>query len=553
MRRASIEAIERMVKDVSATEAEATRDRRLSLTMMNCIWARHTDAETVEPVQGEITGCVPSWLKGTLYRVGPGIIQVGDSCYNHPFDMLSVVQKYTVGPNPEDVTYRNKIIDSKYRDQAQLGGPITVQTDPFRTKLQRFTSMFHNRRRSSLTKNGLGGLLGGSGTPGGSGICDNCIDNICFFGHDMYIMSDIPHMLKIQPESMETLGQVDLEEILPIKVASAHPQIDEDGTVWNIGTNFDAKTGYSYVILKFEKSNPEWSGTMTLENGKVLAEIPSRHKHAPSYFHSFGITRDFVIFIEQPLFVQDENRNGCGGESGSLHNSLKWRKTEMVYFYLMLKSTGEILPVVYSSEPFFFFHVINAFQPDDKYVFLDIVAYKDADIISDLKFSHIERTDHVPTATPIRVKLPLHASMSNCKVVVRKELLVPDTTLEFPRINYKFMGLPNRYFYALGNEYLHPNRILKVDTTCGDITSWKDPGHFVSEPVFVARPNSTNEDDGVLLFTLLSASALCTVQLVILDASDFTEVARISFRANGTVPEGFHGIFVQDSDEHHRY
>ncbi|TRY68283.1 hypothetical protein TCAL_04143 [Tigriopus californicus] len=84
-----------------------------------------------------ILGSVPSWLKGTLYRVGPGIIQVGDSCYNHPFDMLSVVQKYTVGPDPEDVTYRNKIIDSKYRDQAQLGGPITVQTDPFRTKLQR--------------------------------------------------------------------------------------------------------------------------------------------------------------------------------------------------------------------------------------------------------------------------------------------------------------------------------------------------------------------------------------------------------------------------------
>ena len=56
MRRASIEAIERMVKDVSATEAEATRDRRLSLTMMNCIWARNTDNETLEEVQGEVTG-----------------------------------------------------------------------------------------------------------------------------------------------------------------------------------------------------------------------------------------------------------------------------------------------------------------------------------------------------------------------------------------------------------------------------------------------------------------------------------------------------------------
>lgn len=67
MRRASIEAIERMVKDVSATEAEATRDRRLSLTMMNCIWARHTDAETVQPVQGEITGTAKFKIRFPLH------------------------------------------------------------------------------------------------------------------------------------------------------------------------------------------------------------------------------------------------------------------------------------------------------------------------------------------------------------------------------------------------------------------------------------------------------------------------------------------------------
>ena len=54
MRRASIETIERMVKDVTVSAAEASRDRRLSLTMMNCIWARNTDVETNEPVQGEV-------------------------------------------------------------------------------------------------------------------------------------------------------------------------------------------------------------------------------------------------------------------------------------------------------------------------------------------------------------------------------------------------------------------------------------------------------------------------------------------------------------------
>ena len=56
MRRASIETLERIVKDATASQAEASRDRRLSLTMMNCIWARNTDVETIEPVQGVLSG-----------------------------------------------------------------------------------------------------------------------------------------------------------------------------------------------------------------------------------------------------------------------------------------------------------------------------------------------------------------------------------------------------------------------------------------------------------------------------------------------------------------
>ena len=69
---------------------------------------------------------------------------------------------------------------------------------------------------------------------------------------------------------------------------------------------------------------------MILENAEIVASIPARHKHSPSYFHSFGMSEDFVIFVEQPLYVQDENRNGSTSENGPIHCNLKWRKTEMV-------------------------------------------------------------------------------------------------------------------------------------------------------------------------------------------------------------------------------
>ena len=55
-RRSSIETIERFVKDAQQSPAEHARERRVSLTMMNCIWARNTDVETIDPVSGDITG-----------------------------------------------------------------------------------------------------------------------------------------------------------------------------------------------------------------------------------------------------------------------------------------------------------------------------------------------------------------------------------------------------------------------------------------------------------------------------------------------------------------
>ena len=112
---------------------------------------------------------------------------------------------------------------------------------------------------------------------------------------------------------------------------------------------------------------------------------------------------------------------------------------------------------------------------------------------------------------------------------------------------------------------LYP-QILKIDTETGDVPSWKDPGHFVSEPVFVPRPinarsssittnghSSSSEDEGLLVFTLLSPAALNNVQLVLLDAADLSEVARVTYRATGTVTEGFHGIFVMDDETGWRY
>lgn len=55
-------------------------------------------------------GEVPQWLSGALYRIGPGVIQSGDTIYEHLFDMPSVLHKYILKPGIERFTYQNRIV-----------------------------------------------------------------------------------------------------------------------------------------------------------------------------------------------------------------------------------------------------------------------------------------------------------------------------------------------------------------------------------------------------------------------------------------------------------
>ena len=59
-----------------------------------------------------------------------------------------------------------------------------------------------------------------------------------------------------------------------------------------------------------------------------------------------------------------------------------------------------------------------------------------------------------------------------------------------------------------------------------------------------SRPHCKEEDDGVLCVTLLSAYSQSNVTLLILDAKNLNEVARIKYTTEGSVAQSMHGIFL---------
>ena len=72
---------------------------------------------------------------------------------------------------------------------------------------------------------------------------------------------------------------------------------------------------------------------------------------------------------------------------------------------------------------------------------------------------------------------------------------------------------------------------------------WYKEDHYASEPNFLPRPGATEEDDGVLISTVLGGD-LGHSYLLVLDAKTMTEIARAD--APHFLPFTSHGFAAQE-------
>jgi beta,beta-carotene 9',10'-dioxygenase len=82
---------------------------------------------------------------------------------------------------------------------------------------------------------------------------------------------------------------------------------------------------------------------------------------------------------------------------------------------------------------------------------------------------------------------------------------------------------------------------VKVDVQTGETNSWFENDCYPGEPVFVASPDSTAEDEGALLSVVLDVKKARSF-LLLLDAANLNELARAE--APHHIPFGFHGNYM---------
>ncbi|NXO73859.1 BCDO2 oxygenase, partial [Phainopepla nitens] len=293
--------------------------------------------ETPEPVPAKIKGHIPKWINGNLLRNGPGKFEFGNDRFNHWFDGMALLHQFQLARGT--VTYRSRFLQSSSflrnsqhsRIVASEFGTVAMP-DPCKSIFGRFLSRFEplhpslitNKIRSSSSDCHRSDPLAGSALTG-----------------------NLWHL------------QVDWSKFIAVNGATAHPHYESDGTTYNMGNSY-GKHGSSYNIIRVP---PQESGHGdTLEGARVLCSIPPMDRAKPSYYHSFGMTENYIIFIEQPLRMNLLKIITSKLRGKAIYDGISWEPQHNTYFHVVNKHTGQVLPGRWSSEPFVSFHQINAFE-----------------------------------------------------------------------------------------------------------------------------------------------------------------------------------------------
>ncbi|KAI4895577.1 hypothetical protein NFI96_015671, partial [Prochilodus magdalenae] len=473
--------------------------------------------ETPQPIATKIRGSIPEWIHGNLLRNGPGKFEFGNTQFNHWFDGMALLHQFRIEGGA--VTYMSRFLNSDcYKANAENNRIVVSEfgtlamPDPCKNFFQRFLSRFEVQKST-----------------------DNASVSFVQYKGDYYVSTETKFMHRIDPETLEAKGKVDWSTFVAVNGATAHPHTEPDGTTYNMGNSYTSK-GASYNIIKVppEKTNPD----DTLEGATVICTIPCEEKTKPSYYHSFAMSENYVVFIEQPIKL-DLLKIVTGKMRGKgISEGVYWDPKLQTVFHVINKHTGKLSPIKYYTNPLSTFHQINCYE-ENGFIIIDMCCSDDGKAINNFLLQNLRKSgdalDEVYNTIcrifPRRFVLPLivgcdtpcgqnlntrPASSATAtktgknKVYCTHEDLHGDDLheyggLEFPQINYAMYNThPYRYFYACGFRHLVGDSLIKMDLQDKRMKIWQQQGYYPSEPVFIASPNAVEEDDGVVLSVVIT-------------------------------------------------
>ncbi|KAJ3114206.1 hypothetical protein HDU96_002421 [Phlyctochytrium bullatum] len=521
-----------------------------------------------------VTGTIPSWLQGHLYRCAPSAFEIdnlseeakaanhGKDTFkiSHWFDGVTQIHKFSILPDGS-VEYMSRKTGAAYEEHIRKTGNIGItfgQRDPCKTF---FSRMFTFARMILGTADEGVPNVGVTISPNFPLKNPTVINNDPSLGpRTLVAKTDAAVLQELDPVTLMPLKYIRYEEInekIAGQMAAAHGHFDQD------------TRNYFNFTFEFGKTPTFRAFTITEDDpsGEVIAEVSS----APiTYMHSFVCTDKYLVYPFWPYSIQTFtflwNLN--------ISDSLKFDVNRPVLLVVIDREAKRHV-ATYRAPTAFGFHTINGFDDGDDIVF-DIPVSDDAASVYDLYVGRVDPKSTWPRVHRYRLKdvtrekesgrsTPpgiLMAATEKLKDLPEAEVVkISELGLELPRFHPGVHRKPYRYTWGISNTKTNPdlvipeaelkkdtlfNALVKLDVSTFPATHlmWHEPGCFPGEPLFIPTPGGEAEDDGVLLSVVLRGrSAAPSSFLIVLDAKDFREIARAEMPVPHVVPFGFHGNF----------
>ena len=182
---------------------------------------------------------------------------------------------------------------------------------------------------------------------------DNVNVNVVPYANkQLYALTESNQYCRLDPVTLKIINTAKVQSYLPsVRSIIAHPHIDRDGAWINMGIN--AKGQYQFVRYKGGEERGESKNAG--ENVEPIAALDSTHKLGFSYFHSFGITQNYIVFMEQALKLSYAGLMKTIVLNKPPSEALVMDKNFPTKIYLIDKKTGKKVEQKFVADPQFTF------------------------------------------------------------------------------------------------------------------------------------------------------------------------------------------------------
>ena len=431
-----------------------------------------------------VHGRAPEGLKGTLYRNGPAKFRRPGGSSQHWFDGDGMMRRWHLEDGEVQLTAR--FADTpKRRQEAEVG---------------------------SMLMPGFGTLADPRARIGSADDASPANTSVIKVGDAIWALWEAGSPLEMDAVTLETRGFVTLSPELKAMPFLAHPKIEPDGRIWNLGVAED------YAMIY------RLAADGRLEDSEMI-RLPST-----SYVHDFTATDRHLVILLQPWVKTTRVM--------PLSKAYQWLP-DMGSKVLVIDKADLSQRRIFELPPIGFFHVGEAWEDASGTLCFDVAAHRD------MRFA-AHGAEEVLNGQPIGAE-PAEMAMVVLTPDGKGRLERTGVVGEFPRSDPRRAGLERRYSLHTTGE-----RKDKPLASATAVTDWKTgqtrqfdfgAGHVVDEMVYVPKPGSTREDEAWLVGPTINLKAGVS-ELHVLDLARVEDGPVCTWQADVALPAAFHGNWV---------